>query len=118
MAEEFVATHQAKQDPPPRVRITIYNPKLGHITVAPADTAEREHDGRDGTMMQGQEKQPVAVFEGDAIIEYEGTHICAVMRPSDVSAWFEPIPGSKLPALPKKTASSARVSDAIKESEA
>lgn len=104
MADDFQATHQAKQDPPPRVRISFYNAARGHVTVASADITERTKDGRDGTLLQGQEKVPTAVYDGDAIVEYEGTHVCAVMRPGDVSAWFEPIPADpKVPKLPARS---------------
>lgn len=100
MAEDFIPTHRAKVDPPPEVRVVIYDPERGHIAVAPADRTEREMDGRGGTLLQGQEKTPVAVHKGNAIIEYSG-HIYAVMPADNVSAWFEPIDNRR--ALPGRS---------------
>lgn len=115
MTEGFIPTHRAKTDRPPEAKIVIYDPAAGHIAVAPADGVEKLIDGRDGTLLQGQEKSPVPVYKGYAIVEYDG-YIYATMPASDVSAWFEQIPGDlKIPALPKKAGKS--LGDELKDSE-
>jgi hypothetical protein len=109
----FEPTHQAKQDPPPQVCIKIYDPDVGHIAVASADRVERLTDQRDGTLLQGQEKTPVPVYKGYAIVEYEN-HVYAAMPADDVSAWFEPLRGAER-ALPSRTKSSRRIDEALPE---
>ena len=111
MADDFIPTHESIVPAPPKANIKYYDPAKGHIAVAAADSVERDIDGRDGTLLQGSEKTPVAVYNGDAIIEYEEPrHVYAAMRPGDVSAWFKPIIDDSVPKLPKKS-SAKSVSD-------
>lgn len=106
-----MATHEAINPTAPKATIVYYDPAKGHIAVGRADIVEKTLDGREGTLLQGEEKTPTAVFAGDAIVEYEDeagkpTHVYAVMRPGDVSAWFRRT-GTELrtPALPESTPS-------------
>jgi len=108
-----VATHEAINPNPPKATVVYFDPKIGHIAVGRADAVERNLDGREGTLLQGEEKMPTAVFAGDAIVEYEDdngkpTYVYAVMRPGDVSAWFRRTGVElKTPALPESTTPSA-----------
>lgn len=113
---DFVPTHRARADKPPEAAISLYDPAIGHIAVAPADAVEKLVDGRDGTLLQGSEKTPVPVYKGNAIIDY-GSYIYAAMPAADVKAWFEPIVDSKLPALPERGETGKSASEALKETE-
>lgn len=97
---DFAPSHQEKLPAPVRVKVSIYDPKVGHVGVA---TSSHADDDRVGVLDQGKEKVPTPVYAGNAIIEYPG-YIYAVMPAENVSAYFEPLaPDFKAPALPEKT---------------
>lgn len=92
--------YEEKQAKPLRVEVDFYDPKQGHVAVAPDSFHEDEQVV--GTILAGTNKTPKYVRNGDAVITYPGEPpVYDTMPPAELSAYFQPVKKDKAPPRPQ-----------------